>query len=117
MGALDRLERLLDKLASRRALATPSGRPLNLYLTEYAYHADDARVAPPALGPFITAAYRRALADKRVRQIVWYQVIGPQPGPRKQWDSGLFDWTGVARPAYATLVHWTRHAAAYKRIR
>jgi hypothetical protein len=117
MGALDRLERMLDRLAARHALATPAGRPLDLYLTEYAYHAADARVPAATVGPFITAAYRRALADPRVRQIVWYQVIGAEPSPRRVWDSGLFDWTGRARPAYTTLVHWTRRAAAYKRIR
>jgi hypothetical protein len=117
MGALDRLEKLLDRLAARHALMTPAGRPLNLYLTEYAYHASDARVAPPTLGPFVTQAYRRALADPRVKQIIWYQVIAPQPSRFKQWDSALFDSAGNARPAYASLVHWARRAAAYRRIR
>ena len=44
MGTLGRLTTALDRLAAAKALRTPDGKPLDVYLTEFGYFAS-GRVA------------------------------------------------------------------------
>ena len=46
LATLDRLTRALDRLAARRALRTPSGAPMELYLTEHGYMQSGPRRLP-----------------------------------------------------------------------
>ena len=72
--------RALDRLAARGALRTPSGAPMELYLTEHGYmqsgRADAARDHPRRLPH---AELRPALAHPRVRQLLQYLLTAPPP--------------------------------------
>jgi hypothetical protein len=117
MGSLIRLRVTLSELARRRALATPRGDPPPLYLTEYAYHADSWRISPARRADYAVDAYRRALAEPGVRQMVWYHVVAPPPNqPKRVWDTALLDNDGAPRPTYEALLRWTRSAAANSAI-
>jgi hypothetical protein len=104
-GSLGRLTSALGRLARRRALATPSGRPLGLYLTEWSYHAYSARVRRPA--PYVRRGLALAARARRVREIVWYQLAAPPPKVHAHWDSGLLDFRGRPRPVFAAVRAWS----------
>jgi hypothetical protein len=110
LGSIRRLSAALTRLARRRALATPRGRSLPLYLTEYGYHANSARIPERERARYAVEAFERAAADRRVRQIVWYQVIAPPPQPTRVWDTALLDGDGVPRPTFRAIADWARRA-------
>ena len=116
-GSLDRLSRMLATLARKRALSTPDGRGLPLYLTEYGWHANSSRIPEPRRSHYALRGFDIALRHPRVRQVVWYQLFAPPPNGRRQWDTGLFDLDGTARSAYGALARWLREAAGARRLR
>ncbi|MDQ3933995.1 MAG: hypothetical protein M3340_05120 [Actinomycetota bacterium] len=115
-GSLGRLSRVLATLARRGALATPGGKGLPLYLSEYGFHANSRTVLEPQRSLFSIRGFEAALRHPRVRQIVWYQLFAPPPNGRRQWDTGLFELDGTARPAYSALVRWARRAERGRRL-
>src|SRR4051794_34856360 len=80
-GSLRRLTGALDRLGRRRALATPSGRPLPLFLTEWGYREGVKRVREPQRSAYVRRGLALAARTHRVRQIVWYQLAGPRRPP------------------------------------
>jgi hypothetical protein len=108
LGSLGRLERTLDGLACRGALTTPRGRPLDLWLTEYGYHADSARFGEQTRARYAVRAFGIAARDRRVRELTWYQLAAPPKGPRRVWDTALLDYEGHPRPTYDALAAWVR---------
>jgi hypothetical protein len=107
-GSLHRLTRALDRLARRRALATPAGRPLSLYLSEWGYRAGRlSRVREPKRSAYIRRGLAIAARNRRVRQIVWYQLAAPPPRVGATWDSGLLDHRGRRRPAFRAVRAWS----------
>ena len=115
-GSLDRLSNTLAALARRKALATPAGRGLPIYLSEYGWHANSARIPEPRRSAYTLRGFELALRQPRVRQIVWYQLFAPPPNGRRQWDTGLFELDGTARPAYGALLRWLRRAERGHRL-
>jgi hypothetical protein len=115
-GSLGRLSQTLAALARKRALMTPAGRGLPLYLTEYGWHANSRRVPEPQRSRYAVRGFELALRHPRVRQVVWYQLFAPPPNGRRQWDTGLFDLGGRARPAYGALVRWLAAAERAHRL-
>ena len=79
-GSLGRLTHVLDVLARRRLLATPRGRPLDLFLTEYGWHARSRRVPAESRIGYLVRGLALARESRRVRQVVWYQLAAPPPG-------------------------------------
>lgn len=117
IGSLGRLRGALRTLARRRALASPSGRALPLFLTEYSYHADNPRLSDARRSAYVVDAYRRALRDPSVRQMVWYHVVAPPPNqPKRVWDTALLAHDGEPRAVYSALRTWTQTPAARKAI-
>jgi hypothetical protein len=118
IGSLARLDATLRELARRRALVTSRGGAPPLFLTEYSYHADNPRLSDERRAGYAIDAYRRALAGRSVRQIVWYHVVAPAPNqPKRVWDTALLAHDGNPRPTYGALQAWTRNAARQKGIR
>ena len=115
-GSLGRLSRVLAALARRGALATPAGRGLPLYLSEYGFHANSRTILEPHRSLYSIRGFEAALRHPRVRQIVWYQLFAPPPNGRRQWDTGLFELDGTPRPAYGALVRWLRRAERARRL-
>ena len=107
MGSLRRLTRALDRLARRRALATPRRGSLPLYLTEWGYHARSTRVREPQRSLYVRRGLAMAARVRRVREVVWYQLAGPPPAAHVHWDSGLMDHRGRARPVFAAVRRWS----------
>jgi hypothetical protein len=115
-GSLGRLSHALAVLARKRALATPAGRGLPIYLTEYGWHANYSAVPEPRRSRYAVRGFQIAMRHPRVRQVVWYQLFAPPPNGRRQWDTGLFELDGRARPAYGALARWLRDADGARRI-
>jgi hypothetical protein len=108
MGSLGRLTRVLRVLARRHALATPAGRTLPLYLTEFGYHANSLRILEPMRAQYSVRAFDIAQRTPGVRQIVWYQLGAPPPSPTRQWDTALLRRGGRPRQTFTVLVRWLR---------
>jgi len=108
IGSLDRLTRTLDVLARWHALETPRGRPPALYLTEYGYHARLAAIPESIRAAYTIAAYGLAMANPRVREIVWYQLVAPRRFVRGTWDTALLSPSGAPRRTFLALAHWAR---------
>jgi hypothetical protein len=101
MGSLRRLTGALDRLARRRALATPRGRSLPLYLTEWGYRQRSRTVREPQRSRFVRRGLALAARTRRVRQVIWYQLAGPPKVTGASWDSGLLGPAGSRGPCSA----------------
>jgi len=110
MGSLPRLRHVLRVLARRHALETPRGRAPDLYLTEYGFHANSRRIREPFRSRYAVEGYRMAAAHPHVREIVWYQLVGPRRSTEPHWDTGLVDSNGHPRPTLRALARWIRKA-------
>lgn len=113
IGTLPRLFGALDSLAAAGRLATPAGKALPVYLTEFGYFASGARALPPST----RAAYlRRAFAIAaghypRVRQMLQYMLLSPPRGFRiSSFDTSIESSSGAPGVAYGALAGWARGA-------
>jgi hypothetical protein len=104
IGELDRLTRLLGRLATRGRLA----RPLrNVYVTEYGYETRTQRFAPRDQARFLTWAEYLAWRNPRVRTFAQFLLRdvprGSGGSTRRralgQWESGLLFADGRPKPA------------------
>jgi hypothetical protein len=111
---LGRLRTALDKLARARALSTPSGKPLDIYLTESGYFVSGKRkLASAKRAKFLPQQYQIAATEPRVREMLQYNVFAPSAG----FTTGLFTLDAQPLPEYHTLLAWTRRAAARRLIK
>lgn len=102
ISQLKRLTKALDKLAMRRALATPRKRGLDLYLTEFGYLSQGARKQPASRrSAWLAGAYRIARKNPRVKQLLQYQLVDPPK--RELWHSALLDRKGRRLAPFAGL--------------
>ena len=97
---LPNLRKALDKLAGVGALATPGGKPLNIYLTESGYFVSGKR----KLGPAKRAKYLPQQFQVAAAQ---YNVFVPSSG----FTTGRLTLDGRPLAEYKTLLAWTRRAA------
>jgi hypothetical protein len=111
---LGRLRRALDKLARAHALSTPSGKPLDIYLTESGYFVSGKRkLAGAKRAKFLPQQFQIAATQPRVREMLQYNVFVPSAG----FTTGLFTLDAQPLPEYRTLLAWTRRAAASRLIK
>jgi hypothetical protein len=102
IGALGRLTTALDKLARRKALRTPSGAKMGVYLTEFAYLTMGSRAQKPKVrASWMQAAVKLARRNPRVKQLLQYQLVDPPD--TEYWHSAIIDRHGKRLPAYAGL--------------
>jgi hypothetical protein len=103
IGTLPRLTAALDALYKARKLRTPSGRKLDLYLTEFGYLTAGTRKQPQSrIANWLVAAIEVARKNKRVKQLLQYQLIDPPA--TALWHSALLTRKGAPQKAYNALV-------------
>jgi hypothetical protein len=103
IGTLPRLTSALDALYKARKLRTPSGRKLDLYLTEFGYRTAGSRRQPQSrIANWLVAAIEVARKNKRVKQLLQYQLIDPPKAAL--WHSALLTRKGSPQKAYKALV-------------
>ena len=103
IGTLPRLTTALDALYKTHKLQTSKGRKLDLYLTEFGYLTAGSRKQSQArIANWLVAAIDVARKNKRVKQLLQYQLIDP---PKTAlWHSALLTRKGAPQKAYNALV-------------
>ena len=84
-----------------RALDRWFGRPVPLWLTEYAHETtphEPRGVSPRRQAEYAARALQLAAADPRVRMFVWFTFRDDRSNP---WQSGLLARAGGRKPAFA----------------
>ncbi|HKN94480.1 MAG TPA: hypothetical protein VJU60_09120 [Thermoleophilaceae bacterium] len=115
IGSLPRLTRALDRLAQVKALTTPDGKPLDVYLTEFGYFATGPVAVPPAKrAAYLKTAFQIAQRNPRVRQMLQYILVSPPPGVR--FNTSLIGQDGKPTLVFNTLSRWIHTAAKSGRV-
>ena len=101
MGSLSRLTRFLD---SRRYKLRPrKGGRMPVYLTEFGYFTSGPlRQSPRTHARWLAEAWKIAARNRRVRQLLQYQLIDPWP-KSITWRSAVMSRDGTPRPAFDAL--------------
>jgi hypothetical protein len=110
VSTLDRLTTALDKLAAAKALRTPAGGPLDLYLTEYGYFATGKRrVADAKRAVYLPQAFTIAQRNPRVRQMLQYLLVQPSRKYRF-FDTSILSARGGESRTFKALARWAKRA-------
>jgi hypothetical protein len=119
IGSLARLTAALDRLADTGALRTPSGRPLDVYLTEFGYFRRGKRAIPEAKrAAYLQRAFEIAAQNRRVRQMLQYLLVSPPPdSPSAFFDTAVITLAGRPEKPFVALAAWAREALRDRRIR
>jgi hypothetical protein len=112
IGTVDRLAEALDRVAEARALLTPDGRPLPIYLTEFGYFASGRRRIPAERrAEWLPQAFEIARRNPRVRQMLQYLFYNPPPDHSgASFNTGIVHLDGRPGPAYRALAEWAERA-------
>ena len=86
---------------------------MDVYLTEYGLFAGGKRRVPePRRAKFLTQAFKIALANPRVREMVQYLLVRPPAGqPGEFFATYLTSRTGKPLQAFRALGAFTRRQA------
>jgi hypothetical protein len=106
-GSIDHLTSALTLLARRHALSTPSGQPLNVYVTEFGYLTRGHRAQPAKTrAAWLTQAYNIARRNPRIKEFLQYQLAdGPSKNP---WHSAVMSRKLVPDAAFRALARAAR---------
>jgi hypothetical protein len=105
MGTLGRLTSALDKLGAGKALRTPDGKPLDVYLTEFGYFAQGPlAVSPQQRANYLKEAFDIAQRNPRVREMLQYILVAPPAGTR--FDTSLIGQDGKLSVPFQALASW-----------
>jgi hypothetical protein len=116
ISTLGRLTGALDKLAAARALRTPTGKPLDVYLTEYGYFASGKRGLPDATrARYLPQAFKIAQSNRRVRQMLQYLLVQPA-GFYRFFDTSILSARGGETRTFQALARWAKDAKRKGRI-
>jgi hypothetical protein len=116
MGTLTRLTGALDRLASAKALLTPGGKPLDVYLTEFGYFATGPVAPPPAQrAAYLKQAFDIAQRNSRVKEMLQYILVSPPAGTR--FDTSLVAQDGKPSLPFNALSAWVRDNVKDGRVR
>jgi hypothetical protein len=106
LSSLNRLTGALDKLARRRALVTPSGRKMELYLTEHGYfQAGKRKLSQAKRAAYLRQSFDLALRNRRVRQLLQYLLVTPA-GAADTFPTQIMSADGRPTPAFTSLADW-----------
>jgi hypothetical protein len=115
VGTLGRLTTALDRLAQVKALITPQGKALDVYLTEFGYFATGpVAVPPPKRADYLKTAFGIAASNPRVKEMLQYILISPPPGVR--FNTSLINADGKATVAFTALSNWAKSNAKDGRV-
>jgi hypothetical protein len=107
IASLSRLTRALDLLARRRALRTPNGRRMELYLTEHGYFRSGTRRLPEATrARYLTQSFDIALKNPRVRELLQYMLVSPPKG-LDVFPTQIVDPNGRPTQSFDALERWS----------
>jgi hypothetical protein len=113
LATLGNLTGALDKLAKTKALTTPAGKPLDVYLTEYGYFASGKRKTHEnKRSKYLPQAFKMAQAHPRVKEMLQYLLVQPPVGYRF-FDTSIMTFAGSPQRTFASLSGWSQ--AALKR--
>jgi Cellulase (glycosyl hydrolase family 5) len=115
VGSLNRLTTALNKLASVKALQTPDGKPLDIYLTEFGYFATGPVAVPPAKrADYLKTAFDIAARNPRVKEMLQYILVAPPPGVR--FNTSLIEQDGKPTGPYLALSKWAQGQVGSGRV-
>ena len=117
IGSLPNLVRALDKLKRLGALKRPRGGNMPIYLTEFGYLVKRSRYErawkESDRKRFIPQAYSIALKNKRVRQLLHYELFQPK---NPEFQTHLVKANGARLPSFFALKSWAnRHRGSLAR--
>jgi hypothetical protein len=112
IATLGRLTSALDKLRRIGALRGPGGGKLPVYLTEYGYFVAGTRRIPESRrARYLVGAFKIAIANPRVREMVQYLLIEPPRGSAGEFFSTwLANRAGTPLPAFRALAAYLKKA-------
>jgi hypothetical protein len=107
MATLARLTRALTKLARRHVLVTPTGRSLDLYLTEFGYFNGNKRALPMSKRvAYLKLAFKIARLNPRVRQLLQYILVDRS---NDIFRTGVVNTDGSPLPTFTGITAWAQH--------
>jgi hypothetical protein len=115
VGTLGRLTTALDRLGHARALMTPAGKPLDIYLTEFGYFATGTLgMPPPKRADYLRTAFEIAERNPRVKEMLQYILIAPPAGVR--FNTSLINVDGKPTLPFTALAGWAHNNAKNGRV-
>jgi Cellulase (glycosyl hydrolase family 5) len=106
MATLPRLTSALSRLRSSRALRTPRGGALDLFLTEFGYlRSGSRRMSEGRRALYLKRAYTMARRHPRVHQMTHYLLIQPSAKYRF-FDTSLMNRRGTPFRSFRALRAW-----------
>ncbi|MFL5885399.1 MAG: hypothetical protein ACJ77M_10040 [Thermoleophilaceae bacterium] len=116
LSTLSRLTTALDRLAQAHALSTPTGAPLDLYLTEYGFMEHGKHhISASRHASWLRQGFQMALRNSRVKEMLQYLLVAPT-SRYAFFDTSIASRRGKATSAFKTLAAWTKAAAKAGRI-
>jgi hypothetical protein len=107
LATLGRLTQALDRLFESGLLQTPSGEPLDVYLTEYGFmQSGRYRIPDATRATYLRQAYDMARHNSRVRQMLQFLLVQPS-ATYAFFDTALLTSRGKETRAYRSLKDWT----------
>jgi hypothetical protein len=115
VGTLGRLTSALDRLAQSKALTTPAGKPLDIYLTEFGYFASGpVAIPPPKRADYLRTAFDIAQRNPRVKEMLQYILVSPPAGVR--FNTSLINLDGKPTVPFTALAGWAHRNAKSGRV-
>jgi hypothetical protein len=111
LGTLSRLTNTLRGLRRSRALRTPRGGQLPVYLTEYGYFQSGKYALGPKRAGYLRRAFAMANRNRHVKQMVQFGLVeAPLNFPGAYFDLSLIRNDGRLTPAFESLRAWAASA-------
>ena len=116
MSGLGKLTKALDRLAKRKALRTPEGRRLDLYLTEFGYFARGKyKLSEKKRAKYLVMAFDIAQRNKRVKQMLQYLLVEPND-IHAFFDTSIIGRDGKMSRTFRKLRSWATKAGGAGKI-
>lgn len=102
ISQLPRLTKALDQLARTKALSTPKGKGLDVYITEFGYLTAGTRAMPQSVrAAWLRSSYDLVRKNRRVKQMLQYQLVDGTPD--LLWHTAIIHNDGRPMAAYSGL--------------
>jgi len=116
LATLSRLTSALDTFARKRQLTTPTGGPLDVYLTEYGFMASGRYARGESFrAKYLPKAFQIALDNRRVREMLQYLIV--KAPPRSAFfDTSIASKKGKVGKTFKALEAWAQKKAKQHKI-
>jgi hypothetical protein len=117
IGTLSHLTATLDRLQKAKVLKVRGAKRMPVYLTEFGYRLAGKHGIPEARRKkYLIQAYKIAQRNARVRQMLYFQLVEPPPGPHDFWQAYLVKPDNTVTSSYTALRAWALAAAKKHQI-